>query len=371
MSRSLEANEKKDWLSLSLIPGLGPVTFWNLINNLGSPTEVLDASATVLLQMPGVKPSLVEALAQKSLIDEVAEAEMIRLHELDAHLITAHDSAYPELLRRTVAPPPVLFVRGRKDLLNRPSVAIVGSRAATSYGRRTAFNLASNLAAKQVIVVSGLATGIDAEAHAGCLAGGGDTIAVLGCGLDIVYPRSNQDLYHQVIEQGVLVSEYALGTKPDGFRFPARNRIIAGLSHGVVVVEAARKSGSLITVQYALEEGREVFAVPGQIDSAKSSGSHWLLQQGATLIVSADDIIDNLPLHLGEFQHQDAPTRSQPAELDDDSLALLKLLDSYPIRRDELLERSGMKSAKISEMLLLLELEGLIELLPGDELRRV
>ncbi|RZW19498.1 MAG: DNA-protecting protein DprA, partial [Desulfobulbaceae bacterium] len=360
MSRSLEANEKKDWLSLSLIPGLGPVTFWNLINNLGSPTEVLDASAAVLQQIPGLKPSLVEALAQKSLIDEVAEAELVHLHELDAHVITAHYSAYPELLSRTAAPPPVLFVRGRKDLLNRPSVAIVGSRAATSYGRRTAFNLASNLAAKQVIVVSGLATGIDAEAHAGCLAGGGDTIAVLGCGLDIVYPRSNRDLYDQVIEQGVLLSEYALGTKPDGFRFPARNRIIAGISHGVVVVEAARKSGSLITVQYALEEGREVFAVPGQIDSAKSGGAHWLLQQGASLIVSADDIIDNLSLQLGELPQQDASALSQPAELDDESLALLTLLDSYPIRRDELLERSGIKSAKISEMLLLLELEGLI-----------
>jgi len=371
MTHCLEPDESKDWLSLSLVPGLGPATFWNLINNLGSPTEVLLAPTAVLQQIPGVKVSIVEALAQKSLLADVAEAEMDRLHELDGYVLTAQDSAYPELLGRTATPPPVLFVRGRIDLLNRPSVAIVGSRAATSYGRRTAFTLASNLAAKQVIVVSGLATGIDTEAHAGCLAGGGSTIAVLGCGLDVVYPRSNRDLYNQVIEQGVLVSEYPLGTKPDGFRFPARNRIIAGVSHGVVVVEAARKSGSLITVQYALEEGREVFAVPGQIDSAKSSGAHWLLQQGASLIVSADDILDILQLPLGELPQQDAHAQSQTVELDDESLALLELLDNYPIRRDELLDRSGMKPAKISEILLLLELEGLIELLPGDELRRV
>ena len=371
MTQRFEPDERKDWLSLSLVPGLGPATFWNLVNNLGSPTEVLLAPTAVLQQIPGVKPSIIEALTQKSLIGEVAQAEMNRLQKLDGHVITVDDSDYPVLLGKTAVPPPVLFVRGRKELLNRPSVAIVGSRAATSYGRRTAFTLARNLAAKHVSVVSGLATGIDAEAHAGCLAEGGATIAVLGCGLDIVYPRSNRDLYNQVIDQGVLISEYPLGTKPDGFRFPARNRIIAGLSHGVVVVEAARKSGSLITVQYALEEGREVFAVPGQIDSAKSSGAHWLLQQGASLIVSAEDIVDNLQLQLGQLVQQAAHTRPHAAELDDESLTLLKLLDSYPICRDELLERSGMEPAKISEILLLLELEGLIELLPGDELRRV
>jgi DNA processing protein len=219
-------------------------------------------------------------------------------------------------------------------------------------------------------VVSGLATGIDTEAHCGCLDGQGKTIAVLGCGLDVVYPRSNKTLYSQIAEQGVLVSEYALGTRPEGFRFPARNRIIAGLCHGVVVVEAARKSGSLITVQHALEEGREVFAVPGQIDSAKSNGTHWLLQQGASLAVSAADIIDSLGLGSNEPAIVgDGP--GSVVELEAETAALFGLIDQYPIQRNVLVERSGMSPAKISEHLLLLELEGLIEILRGDQIRRV
>jgi DNA processing protein len=211
--------------------------------------------------------------------------------------------------------------------------------------------------------------GIDAEAHAGCLARNGNTIAVLGCGLDVVYPRANRKLYDQTVEHGLIVSEYPLGTKPDGFRFPARNRIIAGLSLGVVVVEAARKSGSLITVQFALEEGREVFAVPGQIDSVKSSGTHWLLQQGAALVVSAEDILEHLPMHLFAGKRDTARPSACP-EMDEESSRLLSLIEPYPMRRDELLQCAGLSPARLSELLLLLELDGLVELLPGDEVRK-
>jgi DNA processing protein len=188
----------------------------------------------------------------------------------------------------------------------------------------------------------------------------------------VVYPRANKNLYSQISRKGLLVSEYTLGTRPEGFRFPARNRIIAGVSSGVVVVEAAKKSGSLITVQFALEEGREVFAVPGQIDSVKSGGTHWLLQQGAGLVVSADDIISSLRLQVGgQSMKNGARSKSVLPDLDAVSLELLSVINSYPIQRDELVGISGLAPARLSEHLLLLELEGLVELLPGDEVCRL
>ena len=297
---------------------------------------------------------------------------MSKLNQFGAEAILWGDSDYPSMLAQTVNPPPALYTFGDKTLLNSPSVAMVGSRAATVYGRRVAFSLAGDLAQRSVTVVSGLAAGIDAEAHAGCLAVGGKTIGVLGCGLDVVYPRANKNLYSQISRTGLLVSEYTLGTRPEGFRFPARNRIIAGVSSGVLVVEAAKRSGSLITVQIALEEGREVFAVPGQIDSIKSGGTHWLLQQGAGLVVSADDIISSLRLQVdGKTLKNGKRGQGVLHDLDSVSRELLSLINSYPIQRDELVRLSGMAPAKLSEHLLLLELEGLVELLPGDEVCRM
>jgi len=276
------------------------------------------------------------------------------------------------LLQQLVDPPPVLYLLGRVELLANPCVAVVGSRAATSYGRRTAFNLGRSLAALSVTVISGLALGIDAESHAGALAGTGNTVAVLGCGLDVVYPQQNKDLYAQIAARGTLVTEYPLGTRPEGFRFPARNRIIAGLSQGVIVVEAARKSGSLITAQMALDYDREVFAVPGQVDSCKSEGTHWLLQQGAKLVQRVDDII--IELDITGKKNQAAMAVLQPEDhkdMEPDALALLQYIEPYPLMRDILLEKSGLSPARLSELLLLLELDELIEILPGDKLRRI
>lgn len=363
-------NEQREWVSLSLASGLGPAGFWNLVKHFGSPRAVLNAPSGELTQASGVRPAQTAGLADPTALREAARTEIDRLRERGARPLAFPEADYPELLRQTACPPPVLYICGSTPLLNRPSVALVGSRAATSYGRRAAFSLAGDLAGRGVTVVSGLAAGIDGEAHAGCLAAHGTTVAVLGCGLDVVYPRSNWKLYEKIAEHGVLITEYPLGTKPEGFRFPARNRIIAGLSHAVVVVEAARKSGSLITVQYALEEGREVFAVPGQIDSVKSRGTHWLLQQGASLIVSAEDIIDHLNLVVepkAEIQEESYNT----TELQEDSLSLLAVIEPYPMPRDLILRLSGLGSARLSELLLLLELEGLVELVPGDEIRRL
>jgi DNA processing protein len=221
-------------------------------------------------------------------------------------------------------------------------------------------------------VVSGLASGIDSEAHKGALSVQGATVGVLGCGLDVVYPRQNSGLYEQVRREGLLVSEYPLGTRPDGFRFPARNRIIAGLSKGVVVVEAAKKSGSLITAEMALEEGREVFAVPGQIDSFKSDGAHWLLQQGAKLVQSAEDILVELSCGMEEtVPGERSQAGFSESGIDPEARELLQAIDVYPGSRNGLIAASGLGPAKVTELLLLLELEGLIEMLPGDEIRRI
>ncbi|MBW2660205.1 MAG: DNA-protecting protein DprA [Deltaproteobacteria bacterium] len=359
----------QEWISLSLVPGLGVSGYWRLLDYLNSPSNVLQASQKELNQIPGIQKRQIAGLISRDAILQRGVGELEKLASLGAQAISFDDPAYPTLLRQIADPPPVIYISGKKELLLKDSVAMVGSRAATVYGRRTAYSLAENLTRFSLLVVSGLALGIDAEAHRGCLAAGGETIAVLGCGLDIVYPRQNRDLYQEISDQGVLVSEYPLGTQPEGFRFPARNRIIAGLSKGVVVVEAAKRSGSLITAQLALDYGREVFAVPGQVDSHKSAGAHWLLQQGAKLVQRVEDIIDEFP---GGTAPQVAATHSEEkgrvAYLEPDAEKLLSLIEPYPRTRDQLLDNSGLSPARMSELLLFLELEELVEVLPGDKI---
>lgn len=363
-------NTIRDWIGLSMASGLGPAGFWHLVKSVGSPTSVLDLAYKDIRQVCSLRDTQLQGLREAGKLREAASNELEKLRCSQGEAVIPDDPCYPELLRKCVNPPPVLYIKGNKQCLNTIAVAIVGSRSATSYGRRTAFRLGRDLARSRITVVSGLATGIDAEAHAGCLDGLGETIGVLGCGLDVVYPRTNKNLYGKVAECGALVTEYCLGTKPEGFRFPARNRIIAGLCYGVVVVEAAKKSGSLITVQHALDEGRDVFAVPGQVDSAKSNGTHWLLQQGASLVVSAADIVDSLGLDNRGLAVGVEPQGAE-VQLDPETGALFAVIDHYPKQRNELIECSGMTPAKISEHLLLLELEGLIEILPGDQIRRI
>ncbi|MDO8946816.1 MAG: DNA-processing protein DprA [Desulfocapsaceae bacterium] len=362
-----------DWVSLSLVPGLGAVGMRRLVDFFGGPDRVLLASAKERSKVSGVRA---EALLGLSNVDEVrcrGEQELERLAGSGAQAISLEDQSYPSLLRQINGPPSVLYIRGRSELLESCCVAIVGSRAATTYGHRIASSLARDLAARGVTVVSGLALGIDACAHAGALAASGATVAVLGCGLDVVYPQQNSGLYGQIQDAGVLVTEYPLGTRPEAFRFPARNRIIAGMSYGVVVVEAAKKSGSLITAELALEEGRDVFAVPGQVDSFKSAGAHWLLQQGAKLVLSAGDILEELHLCKGIQGEKKRGTgaEDETLALEPELLALLEMIEPYAMKRDALIAASGLSPGQVAEFLLLLELEGLVEMLPGDEVRRV
>jgi len=362
----------QDWIALSLVPGLGMNGYWRLIEYFHSPTSVLQASQRELSRIPGIHKKQIAGLAFRDVVLRCGREELAKLESDGAQALSFEDPAYPALLRQIADPPPVIYILGKKELLQGDAVAVVGSRAATVYGKRAAYSLAGSLARFKVGVVSGLALGIDAEAHAGSLAAGGRTVAVLGCGLDVIYPRQNGDLYRKIAEHGVLVSEYPLGTRPEGFRFPARNRIIAGLSQGVVVVEAAKRSGSLITAQLALDYDREVFAVPGQVDSHKSAGAHWLLQQGAKLVLRAEDIVEELPDRILSCEGEKvAGKRDKSSDLDPDAERLLNHIEPYPQTRDQLMENSGLSPARMSELLLFLELEGLVEVLPGDKVRRV
>ncbi len=362
-----------DWVCLSLIPGLGATGIERLLDCFGSPCDIFQASAKNRAQVTGIRAEALAGLASENELRKKGEHELERLASFGARAICRDDPEYPPLLRQINSPPPVLYIHGNSELLGQCCIAIVGSRAATHYGRRIAASLACDLARQGMVVVSGLALGIDTEAHVGALSTTGATVAVLGCGLDVIYPQHNSRLYQQIRERGLLLTEYPLGTRPDAFRFPARNRIIAGMSYGVVVVEAAQKSGSLITAGMALEEGREVFAVPGQIDSFKSAGTHWLVQQGAKLITSVADIIEELPSCQRTQQTTPSGTEAMPetTHLEPATLALLELIEPYPMKRDALIALSACPAGRVAEFLLLLELEGLVEMLPGDELRRI
>jgi DNA processing protein len=360
-----------DWLALASLPRVGCSLIHRLVETFGTPTAVLAAGERIA-EVHGAGAQMAALFTDTSLLEQARNQAVNEYKQATAQgvqLVPFADANYPRLLREISDPPPLLYVKGNVDCLQRTSVAIVGSRAASSYGKRISFSLAGELARAGIVVTSGLALGIDGNAHAGCLEGHGATIAVLGCGVDVIYPRSHVALYKKVEEYGALVSEYPMGTRPDGFRFPARNRIISGLSRGIIVVEATKKSGSLITARLALDQGRDVFAVPGRMDSVKSEGAHFLIQQGATLVQSADDVLQELELVTGHFQESVHPSPS--GELSPLETKLLHCLDVYPIDIDFLQIKSKLASATLYDVLLQLELKGLVRQLPGQQYERI
>ncbi len=359
-----------DWLSLYLAPGLGNVLMARLLAVYGSAGEVLRARPKDLCQVPGIGKKLAEAIDASSL-RRAADCELAKASQADVVILSRDDGRYPELLRHIYSPPAVLYVKGDVELLSTSCVGMVGSRAATVYGRRIAEDMAGRLAQGGLTVVSGVALGIDGAAHNGALQGG-KTIGVLGCGIDVVYPRQHRQLYEDIVTGGALITESPFGARPEAFRFPARNRIISGLSLGVVVVEAARQSGSLITARLALEQGREVFAIPGRIDSVKSCGAHRLLQEGAILVHTVDDIFQELGMGGGLM---DNPYRADEKRLGTaltpEEEKLYGWLDVYPQNIDELIQNSQMAPGKVAELLLLMELKGHIESLVGNQYQKV
>ena len=362
------------WLTLSFLPGLGCTRIHRLVDTFGTPAAVLAATPQALRQVEGIGGKVSQMLADRVVVEKAGRQAELELHRLGDHnlvLLCPDDPRYPKFLRSIADPPVLLYCQGDLTCLARPSVAIVGSRAATAYGKRISFELARELAGRGICVVSGLALGIDGQAHAGALAGGGLTIGVLGCGADVVYPPQHTALFAEVARRGLLLTEYPLGSRPEGFRFPERNRIISGLSLGVVVVEASLKSGSLITAGMALEQGREVFAVPGRIDSVKSQGAHRLLQQGAKLVHSVEDILEELSLAgmFAELPGPECPVQPSPP-LTAVEQQLWNCLDVYPLTVDQLVRQSGFAPARVLSLLLDLELKGLVRQLPGQEYER-
>ena len=350
----------KAWLALSLTRGLGGETARLLLKEFGSPDAVFAASISSLKSF--VKADTATEI-KKGIADDAIASALAWLEDPGNHIVTLADSDYPQALLNIPDPPLLLYVKGRLDLLNRSALAIVGSRSATPQGMHNAEAFAKSLSDAGLCIISGLAHGIDASAHRGALRGPGSSIAIVGTGLDKVYPAANRDLAHALAQQGTLVSEFPLGTPPLAANFTRRNRLISGMSLGCLVVEASLQSGSLITARLALEQGREVFAIPGSIHAPQSKGCHALLKQGAKLVETAQDILEELGRQL--------VVTAQAASSGGSTSALLDRLGHDPVDVDTLCERSGLTIAELSAMLLTLELEGRISALPGGLYQRI
>ena len=373
----------KYWIALKAVEGVGCVGFRTLLAAFGSPEAVFRASATTLQLLPGIGPKTSDDI--RSFADwGKAEQEVRQAERLGVSIVTCQDPLYPRNLLNVYDYPPFLYVKGSL-CPDEIGVAIVGSRLASTYGKYVTEKLSRELALKGITVVSGLARGIDSAAHRGALAGKGRTIAVLGSGLDIVYPPENESLAADIVAQGALVTEYPFGTPPNAPNFPARNRLISGIALGVVVVEAGEKSGSLITARIAAEQGRSVFAVPGAIESAGSRGTNRLIKQGAKLIENVEDILEEIlpqaglsPVTPERPSLFSAPavvpdnTKTTPAPfppagggLGEKETKLLSFITQEPVDVDTLIARSGLTAQEVQSGLLVLALGGVIRQMPG------
>ena len=355
------------WFRLLQTPGLGRDMARRLLAACGSPTAVFSASPPTLQQLVGAAASRALATTPPHYESRLAAALQWLHGGADRHLLTLGHPAWPPALLQTADPPLLLYVQGDVTLLGRPALAIVGSRNPTPQGRDNARSFAQALGELGYVIVSGLARGIDGAAHQGALQAGTGTVAVVGTGLDLVYPPSHQELAQRIAQNGALVSEFAPGTPGLPEHFPLRNRIIAGLSRGTLVVEAALQSGSLITARLALEGGREVFAIPGSIHSPQSKGCHALIKQGAKLVESAADIVEELG---GMRPAAESPRAEDEPEADRRFAPLLQALGHDPVTLDALMARTGCSAAELSALLLELELEGRAARLPGGLYQR-
>lgn len=378
MSKLVDADDVSVWVGLSLIDGLGGQTLCQLLSEFGSPANIYQATTSQLRHIVS------NAIANEILngLDLAAVQPTLDWLQQDGnHIITLADAEYPQLLLEINNPPPILYAKGHLHWLNHASIAIVGSRSSTPQGEKNAEDFATSLANFGLCVVSGLALGIDGAAHRGALKATSEnsagTIAVVGTGLDIVYPARHRDLAHKIVQRGLIISEFPLGTPSKAQNFPRRNRIISGLSLGCLVVEANVQSGSLITAKLAAEQGREVFAIPGSIHSPVAKGCHLLIKQGAKLVESTQDIIDELSVDtialsktvsspLAENSHDS--TDNQPISETD---TLIQAMGHEPIAIDTLIRLTKLTIEKLSAMLMMLELEGKVATVSGGHYQRI
>jgi len=355
------------WFFLKSVPGIGNHTFKKLFDHFGSPDLVLKSSYNELLQVESITRRLASAIKKHKLPDRV-RGELDNAVQRGYRIITMSDSEYPPLLHQIPDPPPFLYVYGSLNT-STGCIAVVGSRNATSYGISTTIRLCSDLASRKMTVVSGMAIGIDTAAHEGALIGGGKTIAVLGSGFERVYPAQNLKLFHKIAENGAVITEFPLNTEPEAHNFPLRNRIISGICLGTVIVEATKKSGSLITARLAAEQNREVFAVPGSIQSFKSIGTHTLIKQGAKLVEHAQDVIEELSPAIITYATENSVDKNKIIEpvdpLSPDESIVFDSLGPYQTHIDDLIRKISMEPGKISSILLKLELKGIVQQSPG------
>jgi DNA processing protein len=343
-----------------MAPGVGCVLFKRLLEAFGGPEGAFRARPKALERVEGVGPKVVQAIHRFDWADRV-DRELEQMEKIGGSWVTWEDDSYPANLKNIYDPPPLLYMRGSLLAKDQTAVAVVGSRNPTLYGKGTAERIGRGLAQAGVTVISGLARGIDSCAHRGAISGGGRTLAVLGCGLDVVYPPENKDLYAQVACRGAVISEFPFGTRPEGDHFPIRNRIISGLSLGVVVVEATIRSGSLITARFALDQGRDVFAFPGNVDSPRSAGTNELIKQGAKLVTRLEDILEEIP----QIPPGPPPEEAPALRLSEEETRVLSVLTHEALHIDQIIARSELPSARTSATLLSLELAGYVKQLPG------
>ncbi len=368
MTTEILTAARRAWLRLARVPGMDAAAARALLTRLGG-AEALLAQDEAGLARAGLTPAGADAFA--SFDEATLERDLCWLEAPGHELITADDPCYPPQLAATMGAPPALFVLGDPAALSSPQLAIVGSRSATAAGRETAFEFAGRLSAAGLAITSGLATGIDAAAHRGALAAGGRTIAVCGTGLDQVYPAEHASLAAAIAAEGALVSEFSSGTPPRAANFPQRNRLMSGLALGVLVIEAAARSGSLITARLAGEQGRDVMAVPGSIHNALARGCHRLIKDGAALVESPEDVLATIGFRaLQTPANAPARTRNSGNGLDSAEEMLLNALGFEPADLDKLVERTGFAAHSVASMLQLLELEGRIESLAGGRYSR-
>ena len=358
----------KYWLALNKVPGLGPVTIKKLYDHFGAIEAVWSAGEREVLGLEGFnRPAIRSFIENRSKIDPDAERDLVNRRQIS--VLTLEDEAYPSQLKNIYDPPPVIYIRGDLTPANTKMIAMVGTRRASRYGLETAKKLAGQLSAVGLTIVSGLAAGIDTAAHEGALAAGGRTVAVFGCGVDVIFPAENKPLAEKIERSGALLSEFPLGLTGDRSTFPRRNRIISGLSLGVIVVEGHYDSGAMITAKEALEQGREVFAVPGSVELEQSKGPHWLIKQGAKLVESVEDVLEELKFQMPNDKSQTNDksqiTKIKPANLSLEEEKIYEALSAEPRHLDEIAIEAGLPVQQAAALLTILEIKKVVRQLPG------